>query len=397
MANFQNLKELTRTLYRGQVLLFDMFQKRKTLVSVRYDDALEVLGGDINNLNRMIKFGVLHQTGNTLTLDDIYREFFEEVLSVNEEINTSLVKTYIESLSVNIESYLASEPARQPQFMREIIRIFHKIDNATHRNVVDLKRNVDHTYRQEPNFKIKGLRLKSFDEKCLTITELIQQTEKMIEEQAIFFASAQDIALKETVAEVKIGLKESAHGLIGIKALIIDYLNRIQYQSRIVKKVRRLKYLRDQLLISESTNIKEVAAQENGVWLEPRISFITKVSVDDLHNADEALEILTNVRRRIDKKPAIRPDIAQAIDSEFLDNQEETARAFDHRQLAAAFSAQSADLFSFVWRYEFAVPVDKEERLVLFLQLASQFAEAMKFDERKATTEQYEYPLIYPQ
>ena len=389
MAYFRNIKELTRTLYQGQKLLFDMFQKRKT-ISVKYDDAVETLEGKEDSLKRMIKFGVIIQSGNNLELDGTYQEFFEKILAVNEEISIASVKENIDSLKLNIASYLAAYSMRQPQFLRQIRHIFSKINQNTRRNVLDLKRNVEHTYKQEPNFKIKELRLKAFDEKATAIKELITKTETLIDDEAIFFG------LKETIAEVKNGLKESAHGLISIKSLIIDYLNRIQYQSRIVKKVRKLKYLRDQLLINEGTDIKNVIENENAVWLEPRTTFSTKVSIDFLRNEDGALELLANVRRKLNKSTAIKNRCASTIDPQYLEEQKETTRAFDHRLLAEAFSAQSDDLFSFIWNYRFAAEVNEEERLVLFLQLASQFYESLRFTDTFAKKGNYEYPLIYP-
>ena len=74
MANFQNIKDLIRTLSQGQKLLFDMFRKRRT-VPVKYDDAVETLDGNENILLRMIKFGVIVQSGNNLELEDSYQEF----------------------------------------------------------------------------------------------------------------------------------------------------------------------------------------------------------------------------------------------------------------------------------------------------------------------------------
>ena len=147
-----------------------------------------------------------------------------------------------------------------------------------------MKHKVDDAYKQEPNFKIKELCLKDFDEQAKHISELIRQTEKVIEEQSIFFANAMDISMRQTVSEVKEGLHESAHGLIAISAQIIDYLNRIEYQSRLVKKVRQLKYLKDQFLIEEGTDVKQLMAQTDDVWMEKQPKYITRVSLDFLRN-----------------------------------------------------------------------------------------------------------------
>jgi hypothetical protein len=116
---------------------------------VKYDDALDTLDGDENRLKHLITYGIIVQTGDSLELDDTYQQFFEEVLAVNEDINISSVKMYIEKLNLGISTYLAAENnTRREGFLREIRHTFKSIDNATHRNVIDLKRNVDDTYKQ---------------------------------------------------------------------------------------------------------------------------------------------------------------------------------------------------------------------------------------------------------
>lgn len=384
-------------LQQGAKLLGNMFLQRKT-IGVKYDDALETLDGDENKLKRLIAFEVIVQAGDTLELNDAYQRFFEDVLAVNEDINISSVKMYIDKLNLGINSYLAAENnTRREGFLREIRHTFKSIDNATRRNTIDLKRNVDDTYKQEPNFKIKELRLKDFDEKARLIGELIRQTERVMDEQTIFFSSASDYALKQTVNEVRTGLRESAHGLIAISAQIIDYLNRIEYQSRLVKRVRQLKYLRDQFMIEQATSVKELMAQTNDLWLERQPKYITRVSLEFLRNEDLALDILNNVRRRLTRKATIKSRLAEKIGEIYLEEQTETSRAFNHQELLNGFLAQSGDLFQYVWNYTFAETIEEEQRLVLFLQMASQYPEHMCYTNEIKTLANVEYPIIYPQ
>jgi hypothetical protein len=396
MATFRSIKELTRALQQGSKLLSNMFLQRKT-VAVKYDDALDTLDGDENRLKHLITYGIIVQTGDSLELDDTYQQFFEEVLAVNEDINISSVKMYIEKLNLGISTYLAAENnTRREGFLREIRHTFKSIDNATHRNVIDLKRNVDDTYKQEPNFKIKELRLKNFDEKAQLIGELIHQTEKVIEEQTIFFSSVADYGLKQTVSEVRDSLRESAHGLIAITAQIIDYLNRIEYQSQLVKRVRQLKYLRDQFMIEQATNVKELISHTNDVWMEKQPKYITRVSLDFLRNEDSALEILENIRQRLSKKANIKSRLAEKIDAHYLEVQTETTIAFNHQEILNGFLAQSSDLFYYLWNYSFTETLDKELRLVLFLQMASQYPEQMRYTNEIQSIDNIEYPIIYP-
>jgi len=396
MATFRSIKELTRALQQGAKLLSNMFLQRKT-VAVKYDDALDTLDGDENKLKHLITFGIISQAGDSLELDDAYQRFFEEVLAVNEDINISSVKMYIDKLNLGINSYLAAENnTRREGFLREIRHTFKSIDNATRRNVIDLKRNVDDTYKQEPNFKIKELRLKDFDEKARLIGELIHQTEKVIDEQTIFFSSAADYGLKQTVSEVRDGLRESAHGLITVTAQIIDYLNRIEYQSRLVKRVRQLKYLRDQFMIEQATNVKEFMSKTDAVWMEKQSKYITRVSLDFLHNEDVALDILDNIRQRLSKKTNIKSRLAERIDEKYLKELTETTRAFNHQELLNGFLAQSSDLFYYIWNYSFTEQLDKELRLVLFLQMASQYPQQMYYTNKIKSIDNIDYPIIYP-
>src|SRR5574344_2058439 len=305
MPTFKTIRELIRGLQNGYKLLIDMFNKRKT-VAIRYDDALETLDGDENKLRYLISHGVIIQTNDTLELDDNYLHFFENVLEVNEDINVASVQQYIGKLMLNINSYLAADTdKRKSSFMRDIRHTFHSIAQMTRRNIIDLKRNVEDTYKQEPNFKLKKIRLIDFDKKCTDIVELIRQTEKIMDEQTIFFSSAMDVLLRQTINDVRAGLRESSHGLIDIQKQIIDYLNRIEYQSRLVKKIRQLKYLKDQFMLEENTDVKVVLSQRNPVWMEPVARFTTKVSIDCLRNDDAALAILSEVRNRLSKKMLI--------------------------------------------------------------------------------------------
>ncbi len=396
MPAFKTLKELIRGLQTGDRLLVDMFNKRKT-VSIRYDDAVDTLDGDENKLRFLISHGVIEQTGNTMELDDNYLHFFENVLEVNEDINVESVRQYIGRLRLAIDSYLAAESdLRRRQFLNDTRHTLRSINQTTRRNIIDLKRNVENTYKQEPNFKLKKLRLTDFDRKSRDIVELIRQTEQLLDRQTVFFRTAMDAALQHTVNEVRLGLGESAHALIDIQKQIIDYLNRIEYQSRIVRKVRALKYLKDQFMIEENTNVRAVLNANNPVWMEPAARYSTKVSVSYLQNSDEALVILGNIRRQLTRKTVVRQRLSGQIDSEYLTPQQETMRVFNHQELFNAFKAQGSDLFTFVMHYDFHAVTSLEERLVLYLQLASQYTEELRFTGGMRTCRQFEYPIILP-
>lgn len=381
-------------------MIADMFSKRKT-IAIRYDDAVETLDGNEQILQYLIRHGVIIQNAESLELDDAYQTFFENVLDINEDINVASVEQYVKTLKLNINSWLATDSEkRKAQFMRAIRHTFRNIDLVTRKNVIDLKRNIDITFKQEPDFKVKKLRLNDFDEKRQQIVSLISETNKIIDQQTIFFKTAMDVDLMMTVNDVRMGLRETTHGLIAIGAQIIDYLNRIDYQSRIVRKIRQLKYMRDQQMLADSTDIEQVLGAVNDVWMEPRNRYRTFVSLDFLRNEDSAIDILQHVRRRLSKKTIIRSRLAGKIDDNYLHTATDVQHMFNHRELINSFLAQSADLFTFIWNYPFQTKTTAEERLVLFLQLASQYDRNERFEQQTETVaignRTILYPVIYP-
>src|SRR5438874_3168741 len=165
MNTFSNIKELIAALHKEQKLLTEMFKKRKEL-SYKYELALELLEHNENRIEYLLSRSVIRENENFLELDDIFLEFFEKVLEVNEEINTSYINENIENVKRNIIYYF-NEPneARKYDYLKKIKNILRKLGTITLRNVVDLKRNIDTTFKNEPNYKNKKTKLEHLDKK----------------------------------------------------------------------------------------------------------------------------------------------------------------------------------------------------------------------------------------
>lgn len=293
LTHFHSLEELIRALDRERKLLYGLFQDRKRL-SFRYDIARELAAKKDESLEFLRRYGVIRENGDFIELEDVYLKFFEDVLEVNEEINVASVKESIGNLNAAIDYYQSeNSPNRKYGYLKDVKRILRNIALTTLRNVIDLKRNIDNTYKNEPTFKIKKKKLKHLDEKRRDIAVLIKECEKVIDEkQSNFFMMAMDVQLRDIVTDVKLQLKEVYHNLLELDRQIINYLNLIEYQNRLFEKVQKLKYLRDQLLLESNTDIKAKMTVRNPVWMEPRPRYPLKVSLSMLRTSDLGLKVL---------------------------------------------------------------------------------------------------------
>lgn len=397
-SHFHSLEELIRALDRERKLLYALFQDRKRL-SFRYNLAKELATKKDESLEFLRRFGIIHENGDFVELEDVYLKFFEDVLEVNEEINVASVKESIGSLNAAIDYYQSEKNAtRKWGYLKDVKRILRNIALTTLRNVIDLKRNIDNTYKNEPTFVVKKKKLVHLDEKRKDIAALINECEKVIDEkQATFFLVAMDVELKDTVTDVKLQLKEVYHNLLELDRQIINYLNLIEYQNRLFEKVQKLKYLRDQMLLETNTDIKAKMDARNPVWMEPRPRYTLKVSLSMLRTTDIGLKILQDVAKGKSNDRLRKGNLAEPLTKEELTEQQKVLQTVDVREVKTAFMASGDNLFHFVMNYSgYRKQMADEEKLVLFCQIAAQYHDELVISEEYGRHGNIEFPFIYP-
>ena len=398
MSHFHTLDELIRALDRERKLISGLFQDRKRL-SFRYDLARELASRKEESLEFLRRFGVIRMGGDFVELEDAYLKFFEDVLEVNEEINVASVKESIDSLNAAIDYYQSeNSPSRKYGYLKDVRRILRNIALTSLRNVIDLKRNIDNTYKNEPTFAIKKKKLVHLDEKRKDIAALINECERVIDEkQSTFFIVAMDVQLKETVTDVKLQLREVYHNLLELDRQIINYLNLIEYQNRLFEKVQKLKYLRDQMLLETNTDVKAKVAARDPVWMEPRPRYPLKVSLTMLRTSDAGLRILQDVASGKVNGRLSKGNLAEPLTEDELVEQQQVLQQVDVNEVKTAFMASGDNLFHFVMNYSaYRKPMTGEEKLVLFCQVTAQYLDELIVSDEYRQHQDIEYPLIYP-
>lgn len=398
ISHFHSLEELIRALDRERRLIHALFQDRKKL-SFRYELARELASKKDESIEFLRRYGIIRENADFVELEDVYMKFFEDVLEVNEEINVASVKESIGNLNNAIEYYLSeNNPNRKYGYLRDVKRILHSIALTTLRNVIDLKRNIDNTYKNEPTFAIKKKKLVHLDEKRKDIAALINECERVIDEkQATFFMVAMDVQLKDTVTDVKLQLREVYHNLLELDRQIINYLNLIEYQNRLFQKVQKLKYLRDQMLLETNTDIQAKLQTRNPVWMEPRPRYTLKVSLSMLRNSEEGLKVLQDIAKGKGNSRLKKGNLAEPLTTDELTEQQQTLPMVDIGEVKNAFMASGDNLFHFVMNYSgYRMPMNDEAKLVLFCQIATQYLDELHVNEEYRQYGGIEYPIIYP-
>ena len=363
LSHFRTIEELTKTLSREQGLLSEMFEKRK-LMKFPLGLALELVGGNETRLRRLVDYGVLVETGNTIEIESDYLNFFEEVLNVNEEISVLSVQECINTLKEYIGYFLQeTNTNRKAGYQDSVRQLLKKTGFRTLKNVVDLKRNMDNAYKQEPNYIIKKKKLQNLDEKSHSIRSMIRECEKLMDNEYAFFLMANDPHMAKTCSDVK-------------------------------QKIRKLKYLQDQLLIKTDTNLVQVLDESNPLWMESRQYSKIRLSLEMLRENDQIVSILRRIAERNGLRKTARTE-AEPLTDEDLQDHVQRLKGVDPAEVWNAFSASSYNLFDFILRYDYKTKRDIEDHAALFCQLVILHPEECRMTGKYATYQDIEYPIIY--
>lgn len=398
ISHFRKLDDLINCLEKNKNLLKEMFAHRKSL-SFRHDEARELAYKHDEGIKYLLQFGVIRENGDFMEMEDVYMKFFEEVLEVNEEINVASIKQSIDSLNHSIEFFrLESNAAKKQKYLTEIQRVLRSIALNILHNVIDLKRNIDNTYKNEPNYAIKKKKLEILDEKQHDIKLFIEECESVIKEKhASVFLETMNSRLSDIVTDVTYELNEASHNLIELQRQIIQYLNLIEYQNMLIKKVQKLKHLKDQLMLESSTDIKSRLSSIDPLWMEPRPRYTLKLSLTSMRESDDWLNVIRKVALGKSRNRFKKGNLADPLDLDELQQEVEKQVIIDAGDVKNAFMASGDNLFHFVMNYSnYGVTMEEEQKLVLFCQIATQFLSEFHVSDEYQQYNNYEYPMIYP-
>lgn len=394
LTHFRSIEELTKTLSREQELLSEMFEKRK-LIKFPLGLAIDLVEGNEARLRKLVDYGVLVEAGNALEIESDYLNFFEEVLNVNEEISVLSVQECINTLKENIGYFLQeTNPNRKAGYQDNVRQLLKKTGFRTLKNVVDLKRNMDNAYKQEPNYIIKKKKLQNLDEKSHSIRAMIRECEKLMDNEHAFFIMANDPHMAKTCSDVKHDFVESYHALMEIDRQIISYINQIDEQNKLYRKIRKLKYLQDQILIKTDTNIMNILESTNPIWMESRQYSRLRLPLEMLKENDQIIKILRRIAEHNGIQKTARTE-AEPLTEEDLQDHILQMKDIDSAEIWNAFQASSYNLFDFILKYDYKVKRNIEEHVAIFCQLVILHPDECRMTGEYAIYQNIEYPIIY--
>ncbi|MGZ3942833.1 MAG: hypothetical protein ACXVOH_12585, partial [Bacteroidia bacterium] len=274
-----NAKEILSLLYYNRDVIDFLFANRDSIT------VNELLGrADITSeqYQKLIATDILYEHQQTVGLNDAVIAMFEDFMEIGE-VTPSFINDYINELKRNISYYREGNEYR---FLRSIKKYLNRIGVAISKEIVKLQKNVDDTYKNESNYKIKLQKLEDYRLKRDTIIEFIDRAEEVIDETRKLFEITNDLELHGIVASLRGTLIENLDYLIEIQTDITDFINKIQFQLDVYKKAQQIKEVKDHGQLHYKTNFKDVVHSLNAIGFNNIKGPRTKISVGFLYTDD---------------------------------------------------------------------------------------------------------------
>jgi hypothetical protein len=395
-----NAKEILSLLYHNRDVVDFLFGNRDS-VTVN-----ELLGReDITSeqYQKLVAHDVLYEHQQVVGLNDAVIAMFEDFMEIGE-VTPSFINDYINELKRNIRYY---QEGNEYRFLRSIKKYLKRIGGSISKEIIKLQKNVDDTYKNEGNYRIKLQKLEDYRLKRDTIIEFINRADEVIDETRKLFELTNDLELYGIVSSLRNILIENLDYLIEIQTDITDYINKIQFQLDVYKKVQRIKEVKDHGQLHYKTNFKEVVLGLNPLGFNGIKAPRTKISVEFLYT-DDGHMLCGRVAEKYKITRLMARRLADKLPANFKDARVEAFVKLDTQTLLEKFIKQSKNLFEFLMDFKFPKSlgvVSFEERVTLFVEISMEYDKQLDFkfilnwydfEDAKKQKRKIGYTLILP-
>jgi hypothetical protein len=378
MALQVNVNDILSQLYQHRGVVEFLFANRE---NITVNELLSREDISSEHLQKLKSLDLVYEYENIVSLNDAVVAMFEDFMEIGE-VTPGFINDYINELTRHIRFY---QEAREMRFLRSIKKYLKRINSTLTREIIKLQKNVDDTYKNESNYRIKLQKLEDYREKRDTIIEFIKKTSAVVEETRTLFSLTNDSELYGIVQALKVSLIENLDYLIEIQTDITDFINKIQFQLDVYVKVQRLKEIKDHGTLHFKTNFREIVTNVNTLRYNGVKSPKTKIAIDFLFT-DDGHVLCKRISEKYKLTRLMVRGLADRMTINFKEKGLEQQIKLDTEKLVERFIAQTKqNLFEYLMDYKFPKAVGNvtfEDKLSLFVEIAMEYQNTLDFKYR---------------
>ncbi len=327
-----------------------------------------------SKLDEAIHFEIIEydEFNDELSLNADTLEYYEARLGHNSQTNIGLVGDKLEKLNEELGFYNQRLKSDEPTHkeIKSIYNLLSQLPPLLKHNLRAIAQNSIFAFKSETNFEIKMQKLKiSKDE----ITKLIDATyacDKFLNQQHNFFRTMDNYKINSAILRFKRESIELEKSFIRLFDDIKNFINQSIKDGEFIKKLQKIKALKDDKKLLNSTNIEELSQKQKVVS--------KSVKPKKLHPDDQILDYIATLRKIISSRAIELQDSREESDLKYDINEviKVERKLYNYQKLNSAFLEQNEDLMSFL----VSKNIDESRLLGVFIRMLKNYSDKYEVD-----------------
>lgn len=318
-------------------------------------------------IDEAIRFDILEydDVEDELSLSVDTQDYYKTRLGQNSETTIGSIDAQLLKLKNELNYYNKRLGAKEStdKEIRNISKILNKLPSLLRYNLYAITSNSIFAFKNEPNFEIKMDKLKISKSEIKQLIEAMINIDRFLKEQHSFFKSMQNHRINFLILKINKNSLELERSFMMLYEDIKRFINKSVKDGEFIKKLQKLRELKQQNQLFIKTDIEERFSKENLV--------IESIRDKKLHPDDRLFDYIDTIEKII-KSRQIKVEDTKAemeLSYDIDDVVEVEKKLYNYPKLHSKFLSQEDDLATFLLNNS----IDKSKLLGVFVRLIKNY------------------------
>ncbi len=330
-----------------------------------------------SKLDEAIRFEIIEydEFNNELSLNVETLEYYESRLGHNSQTNIGLIGDKLEKLHEELGFYnqrvKSDEPAHKE--IKSIYNLLTQLPSILKHNLRAIAQNSIFAFKSEPNFKIKMQKLKISKDEIQKLIDATYACDKFLNQQHHFFRTIDNYKINSAILRFKKESIELEKSFIRLFDDIKNFINQSIKDAEFIKKLQKIKTLKDDKKLLNSTNIEELSKKQKIISKSKKPK--------KLHPDDQILDYIATLRKIISSRAIELQDSREDSDLKYDVNEVKTVerKLYNYQKLNREFLLQDEDLMTFL----VSKKIDEDRLLGVFIRMLKNYSGKYEIESDK--------------
>jgi hypothetical protein len=325
-------------------------------------------------IKKAIELGILEYDSfdDELSLSIDTEGYYRNLLGESEDTNIGIIGEKIKKIDTLLKSYTMRVKANEGKTkeVESIYKLLSQIPYIFRANLKILTSNSIFAFKNEPNFDIKMANLKSCREEIGELSLALNHVDRFLQEENNFFNYIDNKKIRFAIRRIKENSIKLDRSFATLHGEIINFINQTIKDGDFIKKIRKLKKIKDNNSLDLDTNIEELVNRE--LLIINRIKEKKNLPDDRVHDYIDTIEDILKSR---DSKISNQKEM-KTIEYDITKSDTTLKVLYDYPKINSSFLAQELDLISFLKKSD----IQELKLLGVFVRLLKNYSSFYDFD-----------------